>query len=82
LRYSVEAERQDVTWPGTPWPLRGPRVHVVSVGHPLPFVVRADGTVAETGTPGTLLGILADVDAVEDTVELGADDAEVLFTDG
>jgi serine phosphatase RsbU (regulator of sigma subunit) len=60
----------------------GARVDVVSAGHPLPFIVRADGTVAEIGTPGSLLGVLADIDSVEDGVELGAGDAMVLFTDG
>ena len=60
----------------------GARMDVVSAGHPLPFVVRADGTVARIGTPGSLLGILPEIDSVEDAVELGAGDAVVLFTDG
>jgi serine phosphatase RsbU (regulator of sigma subunit) len=60
----------------------GARVDVVSAGHPLPFIVRADGTVAEIGTPGSLLGILPDIDSVEESVEVGPGDAVVLFTDG
>ena len=35
-----------------------PRVTVACGGHPLPLVVRADGTTEEIGTPGTLLGLV------------------------
>jgi PAS domain S-box-containing protein len=60
----------------------GARVDLVSAGHPLPFVVRADGTVAKIGTAGSLLGVMANIDSIEEAVELGAGDAVVLFTDG
>ncbi len=60
----------------------GAEVSVAAAGHPLPYVVRADGTVAEIGTPGSLLGLLGDIDSVAVTVQLGAGDALVLYTDG
>jgi PAS domain S-box-containing protein len=62
----------------------GARVTLASGGHPLPLVLRADGTITEVGTPGTLLGVfdaelltLVDVD-----VRLEVGDTLVLFTDG
>lgn len=51
-------------------------------GHPLPLVVRADGTVETTGSPGSLLGILDAPDITEQPIELGPGDALVLVTDG
>jgi PAS domain S-box-containing protein len=55
---------------------------VATGGHPLPLVLRAGGTVETAGTPGTLLGIVAEPDVSEETVELEPGDALVLFTDG
>ena len=58
---------------------------VVSVscgGHPLPLVVRADGTVVSVGRPGTLLGLFPKPKLSDDDVELGPGDALVLYTDG
>jgi serine phosphatase RsbU (regulator of sigma subunit) len=51
-------------------------------GHPLPLVLREDGTVDAIGEPGTLLGalpspVLADADA---TLAIG--DSLILYTDG
>jgi serine phosphatase RsbU (regulator of sigma subunit) len=57
-------------------------VTLVCGGHPLPLVLRADGTVEHAGIPGTLLGIFADPDLREDVVELAPGDALVLYTDG
>jgi hypothetical protein len=63
---------------------RGVRMTLACGGHPLPLVVRADGTVEPVGELGTLLG--ADLDTEpelnEVTVELGEGDALVLYTDG
>ena len=58
------------------------RLTVALGGHPLPFILRSDGSVNSIGTPGTLLGVLpspvlADVDAT-----LGPGDSLVLYTDG
>ncbi|MDQ4133444.1 MAG: SpoIIE family protein phosphatase [Actinomycetota bacterium] len=60
----------------------GARVMMSSGGHPLPFVVRADGRVDEIGRRGSLVGVLADLDVTEEVVDLGPGDALVLFTDG
>ena len=60
----------------------GASVTVASGGHPLPVVLRADGTVETRGRPGTLLGALPDPHFEEDTVALGAGDALIMYTDG
>ena len=51
-------------------------------GHPLPVVVRADGTVEQRGEPGTLLGVFPDPTLADQVVDLGPGDAMVMFTDG
>jgi PAS domain S-box-containing protein len=63
---------------------RGSRVSacMATGGHPLPLVLRADGTVDTAGSPGSLLGILEDPDLSQTQVELGPGDALVLVTDG
>jgi sigma-B regulation protein RsbU (phosphoserine phosphatase) len=55
---------------------------VCAGGHPLPAILRTDGTVEFAGTPGTLLGVFTDVELTDATVDLGPGDALVLFTDG
>jgi PAS domain S-box-containing protein len=60
----------------------GARLTVCCAGHPLPILLRADGTLEEAGTPGTLLGIFADPELSDRAVDLGRGDALVLFTDG
>ncbi len=51
-------------------------------GHPLPLVLRADGTVETVGRPGTLLGLFDDPDLDDVEIELQRRDAAVFFTDG
>ena len=58
------------------------RLTVSLGGHPLPLILRKDGSVESVGEPGTLLGalpspILADVDT-----KLAVGDALILYTDG
>lgn len=60
----------------------GARLTVSSGGHPLPLLLRADGSVGTAGRPGTLLGVTGDPALDDDTVELGPGDAVVLYTDG
>jgi len=60
----------------------GVRLTVCAGGHPLPAILRADGTVEFAGTPGTLLGVFTDIELTDATVDLGPGDALVLFTDG
>jgi anti-sigma regulatory factor (Ser/Thr protein kinase) len=73
---SVACVRLDLGGPGSV------NVTVAAAGHPLPFVVRADGRVEQLGEYGTLLGVAADPSLVDRTSALGASDALVLYTDG
>ncbi|MER6702831.1 PP2C family protein-serine/threonine phosphatase [Streptomyces fumanus] len=58
------------------------RVRLTSAGHPSPLIVRADGTVEEADTRGTLVGALPDVRARTTTVTLAPGESCVLYTDG
>ncbi|MDQ3992016.1 MAG: SpoIIE family protein phosphatase [Actinomycetota bacterium] len=58
------------------------RLTLACGGHPLPLIVRADGSVEAAGTPGTLIGVLEELRLTDDTIELGPGDAMLLFTDG
>jgi PAS domain S-box-containing protein len=54
----------------------------IAAGHPLPILVRADGTTTTIGQPGTLLGVLPTVKATTAVVRLDIGDTVVLYTDG
>jgi PAS domain S-box-containing protein len=58
------------------------RVTVACGGHPLPLMVRADGTTEHIGVPGTLLGMVPNPDLHDATAELRDGDTLVLYTDG
>jgi serine phosphatase RsbU (regulator of sigma subunit) len=60
----------------------GARLTVCSAGHPLPLVLRADGSLESAGSPGALLGIFHDPDLTDSAADLYPGDALVLFTDG
>ena len=60
----------------------GARVVISVAGHPLPLLVRADAEIIELGRPGSLLGILPDIEVSEQTYDLDPGDTLVLFTDG
>jgi serine phosphatase RsbU (regulator of sigma subunit) len=60
----------------------GARLTISCGGHPLPAVVRADGTVEFVGRPGTLLGVFPDVELSDSAVDLRPGDSLVLYTDG
>lgn len=51
-------------------------------GHPLPLVLRSDGKVEHPGTPGTLLGLLDEVDLDDRVVDLKTGDLVLFYTDG
>jgi PAS domain S-box-containing protein len=51
-------------------------------GHPLPLLVRRDGSVERVGRPGTLIGLVPDPDIIEVTLELSPGESLVLYTDG
>jgi len=54
-----------------------------SAGHPLPLVLRAaSGVVEQVGSPGTLLGALADIRLTVSSATLEVGDVLVLYTDG
>ena len=53
-----------------------------SAGHPLPLVVRADGSVEEIDCRGSLLFVVDRPSHRSVTFDLGAGDAVVLYTDG
>jgi serine phosphatase RsbU (regulator of sigma subunit) len=60
----------------------GFRVTVSLAGHPLPLILRADGSVREVGAAGTFLGVFDDVRLSDEAVDLLPGDALILYTDG
>jgi serine phosphatase RsbU (regulator of sigma subunit) len=63
-------------------PAGGFDVTIACGGHPQPFVRRADGRVERLGVPGTLLGVLDDVELTDAHHVLAVGDVLVLVTDG
>jgi len=61
---------------------RGARVGVACGGHPLPLVLRTDGSVETVGVPGTLLGVVPDPDLEDRAFTLEPGEALVFYTDG
>jgi PAS domain S-box-containing protein len=51
-------------------------------GHPLPYVLKANGALERVGHPGMLLGVFEDAEVVTEEVALGPGDALILYTDG
>lgn len=51
-------------------------------GHPLPYLLKADGSVRQIGEPGSILGVMDDPDLTDNTIELHRGDVIVLYTDG
>ncbi len=60
----------------------GARLGFASGGHPLPMLVRGDGTVERVGVSGTLLGVVPDPRIEDRAVTLSRGDLLVFFTDG
>ena len=60
----------------------GARAGISSGGHPLPILLRADGSVEAVGAPGTLLGVVPDPDLEDQAVTLEPGDSLVFYTDG
>ncbi|MGW7313541.1 PP2C family protein-serine/threonine phosphatase [Streptomyces sp. NPDC054865] len=58
------------------------KLRLTSAGHPAPLIVRADGTVEESATHGTLVGALPNVTAETAEVTLAPGEMCVLYTDG
>ncbi len=59
-----------------------PRMTVSSGGHPLPLVLHTDGRVEQLGTPGTLLGVLAEPTLTDEDIELRPGETVLFYTDG
>jgi GAF domain-containing protein/anti-sigma regulatory factor (Ser/Thr protein kinase) len=57
-------------------------VRFSNAGHPPPVLVRATGGARFLGTTGTLLGVVDEVELVNEEVLLGAGDTLVFYTDG
>jgi len=55
---------------------------VASAGHPLPLLLHADGHLEHVGEPGTLLGVIPDIELRTTLTELEAGDTLVFYTDG
>ncbi|MEA2288298.1 MAG: hypothetical protein QOD55_295 [Solirubrobacteraceae bacterium] len=62
--------------------LRGDELRVACGGHPLPLVLRRDGTVHTVGRPGSLIGVLEEPVLEDDAITLEPGDTVVLYTDG
>jgi PAS domain S-box-containing protein len=60
----------------------GARAGISTGGHPLPLVLRADGSVEWVGAPGTLLGVVPDPSLEDTAVTLEPGDSLVFYTDG
>ena len=60
----------------------GAEVSFASAGHPLPTVLRADGSVETTGSPGMPLGMFDDMTVADSTLQLNPGDLLVMVTDG
>jgi len=60
----------------------GARVGISTGGHPLPILLRADGSVEPVGAPGTLLGVVRDPDLEDRAITLDPGDTLVFYTDG
>jgi phosphoserine phosphatase RsbU/P len=58
------------------------RVTVCLAGHPLPYLVRADGSTEQVGVPGTILGSFEDPTLHDVAIDLVTGDSLVAYTDG
>ena len=58
------------------------RIRLCRAGHPVPLVIRHDGTIEEVGGHGPALGVYPDIDLPPSSLELGPGDALVMYTDG
>jgi serine phosphatase RsbU (regulator of sigma subunit) len=63
-------------------PDAGVRLVLTLGGHPPPLVRRHDRTVEPVGIPGTVLGLLPEVEVHEVTVDLAPGDVLLAYTDG
>lgn len=55
---------------------------LTSAGHPSPLIIRADGTVEEADTHGTLIGAIPNISSSTTAVSLAPGESCVLYSDG
>jgi PAS domain S-box-containing protein len=60
----------------------GVQLQLVSAGHPLPLLLREDGTLDSIGAAGMLLGVEPEIKLEPRLLELHAGDTVVFYTDG
>jgi PAS domain S-box-containing protein len=60
----------------------GTELAIASAGHPLPLLLHPDGRLEQVGEPGTLLGVVSDIELHPVVVELQPGDTVVFYTDG
>jgi GAF domain-containing protein/anti-sigma regulatory factor (Ser/Thr protein kinase) len=60
----------------------GARLTICSGGHPLPLVLKRDGSLHTVGRPGTLLGLFPEPELTDVVVDLDPGDLVLLYTDG
>src|SRR5204862_770363 len=82
LRQSVDGRFCTVCYVRMHLRENGVRLTVATGGHPLPLILRADGSVEQAGVPGTLIGVLEAPELTDLALELSPRDALVLYTDG
>lgn len=82
LRQELDLRFCTVLYVGLRRAAGGWEASIASGGHPLPLVLRADGSVAQAGRTGTLLGVVPDPDLRADRLLLVPGDTLVAYTDG
>ncbi|MFF1921569.1 SpoIIE family protein phosphatase [Streptomyces sp. NPDC058221] len=65
-----------------PLPGGGARCTLASAGHPLPLLLRPDGTVRPAAEPQLLLGVVDDAEYVSQSFDLAPGDSLLCVTDG
>ena len=55
---------------------------IASAGHPLPLLLRADGQLEPVGSPGTLLGVVPEIELHPVVIDLREGDTLIFYTDG
>jgi serine phosphatase RsbU (regulator of sigma subunit) len=57
-------------------------VRIASAGHPLPLILRGDGSVAQLGEPGSVLGLDPNPSLSDHRAKLAPGDTILVYTDG
>jgi PAS domain S-box-containing protein len=60
----------------------GVRITSTSGGHPVPLILRVDGSIEGASKVGTLIGVLPEPKLVDRSANLSSGDALILYTDG